>query len=203
MLIFYPFYHSLNFFQQIIKVLYLHSFLYYLYCCIQLYFLFFVLSSLKFFLWKCVFILIQKKIQQKKTDEVLSINLSANVFVFGDFNFHHKDKLTYSDGTDRPGELCYNVSISNDLTQIVNFPTQIPDSDSHSPALLDFFLSSDAGICSTMTFSPLRKSDHVVVSISIDFPSNSQHFVFLYFFSLCDVRKKKFTTGCFVSLHNL
>ena len=25
------------------------------------------------------------------TDEVLSINLSANEFVFGDFNIHHKD----------------------------------------------------------------------------------------------------------------
>ena len=36
------------------------------------------------------------------------------------------------------------------------------------------FLSSDASICSTMTFSPLGNSDHVVVSLSIDFPSNSQ-----------------------------
>ena len=52
-------------------------------------------------------------------DDVLSINPSANVFVFGDFNAHHKDWLTYSGGTDRPGELCYNFSISNDLTQIV------------------------------------------------------------------------------------
>ena len=33
-------------------------------------------------------------------DEVLSINPSA-VFVFGDFNVHHKDWLTYSGGTDR------------------------------------------------------------------------------------------------------
>ena len=70
-------------------------------------------------------------------DEVLSINPSANVFVFGDFNIHHNDWLTYSGGTDRPGELCYNFSISNDLTQIVNFPTCIPDCNSHTPALLD------------------------------------------------------------------
>ena len=60
-------------------------------------------------------------------DEVLSINPSANVFVFGDFNIHHKDWLTYSSGTDWPGELCYNFSISNDLTQMINFPTWIPD----------------------------------------------------------------------------
>ena len=70
-------------------------------------------------------------------DEVLSINPSVNVFVFGDFNVHHKDWLAYSAGTDRPGELFYNFSISNDLTQIVNFPTWIIDCDSHSPALLD------------------------------------------------------------------
>ena len=36
-------------------------------------------------------------------DEVLSINPSANVFVFGDSNVHHKDWLTYSGGTDQPG----------------------------------------------------------------------------------------------------
>ena len=107
-------------------------------------------------------------------DEVLSINPSANVSVFGDFNVHHKDWLTYSSGTDRPGELCYNFSISNDLTQMVNFPTRIPDCDSHSPALLDLFISSDISICSIMAFPPLENSDHVVVSVFVDFPSNSQ-----------------------------
>ena len=89
-------------------------------------------------------------------DEILLINPSAKVFVFGDFNDHHKDWLTYSGGTDRPGELCYNFSISNDLTQMVNFPTRIPDCDSHRPALLDLFISSDVSIC------------------SIDFPMNSK-----------------------------
>ena len=66
-------------------------------------------------------------------DEVLSINSSANIFVFGDFNVHHEDWLTYSGGT-----------ISNDLTQIVNFPAWIPDCDSHGLTLLDLFISSDA-----------------------------------------------------------
>ena len=107
-------------------------------------------------------------------DEVLSINQSANFFVFGDFNVHHKDWFTYSSGTDQPGELCYNFSISNDLTQMVKFPTRIPDCDSHSPALLYLFLSSDASVCSTMAFPPLGNSDHIVVSVSIDFRTNSQ-----------------------------
>ena len=94
-------------------------------------------------------------------DEVLSINSSANVFVFGDFNVHHKNCLTYSGGTDRPGdgELCYNFSLSNDLTQIVNFPIWIPDCDSYSPSLLDFILSSDARSFSEVAFPPLENSD--------------------------------------------
>ena len=81
-------------------------------------------------------------------------------------NVNHKEWLTHSGGTDRPGELCYSFTISNDLTQTVNFPTWIPDCDSHSPALLDLFLK--------MVFPPLENSDHVVVSISVDFPLNSK-----------------------------
>ena len=70
--------------------------------------------------------------------------------------------------------------ISNDLTQMVDVPTRIPDCDAHSPALLDLFISSNASICSTMAFSRLGIFDHVVVSVSIDFPSNSQQDVSLH-----------------------
>ena len=57
---------------------------------------------------------------------------------------------------------------------MVNFPTWIPDCDFHSPALLDLFISSDTRICTTIALPPLGNSDHVIVSFSIDFPSNSQ-----------------------------
>ena len=90
------------------------------------------------------------------------------------FYVHDKDWLTYSGRTDWPGELRYNLSILNDLTLMVNFPTQIPDCDSHSPAIFHLFISSDASICSLMAFPPLGNSDHLVVSVSIDFPSNYQ-----------------------------
>ena len=60
-------------------------------------------------------------------DEIFSINPSADVFVFGDFNVLHKNWLTYSGGTNRSSELCYNFSISNDLTQMLSFLTRIPD----------------------------------------------------------------------------
>ena len=51
---------------------------------------------------------------------------------------------------------------------MVNFPTQISDCDSHSPGLLDLFLSSDASICSKMAFPPLGNL------VSIDILSNSK-----------------------------
>ena len=53
-------------------------------------------------------------------DEVLSINPSADLFVFGGFDVHDVHWLTYSGGSDRLGELCYNFSVSNDLIQMVN-----------------------------------------------------------------------------------
>ena len=63
-------------------------------------------------------------------DGVLSINPSANVFVFGDFNIHHKDWLTYS----------------SELIDLVNSVT--------------------------ISLSHVNFSDHVIVSVSIDFPIN-------------------------------
>ena len=36
------------------------------------------------------------------------------------------------------------------------------------------YFSSDANMCSTMAFPRLNNSDHVVVSVSIDFPTNLQ-----------------------------
>ena len=66
----------------------------------------------------------------------------------------------------------------------MTFSTRIPDRNFHSPALLDLFLSSDASICPKMAFTPFGNSDHVAVSVSIDFPL-------------------KLTTGCPVSLYSL
>ena len=55
---------------------------------------------------------------------------------------------------------------------MVSFPTRIPDCDSHSHIPFDFFLSPDPRICSTVAFPQPGNSQLVVVSVSIDFPSN-------------------------------
>ena len=47
-------------------------------------------------------------------------------------------------------------------------------------SIISLFLSSDASICSTMAFPPLGNSDHVVVSVFIDLPSNSQQDALFY-----------------------
>ena len=114
-------------------------------------------------------------------DVVLSINPFAIVFVFGNLNVHYKNWLTCSGGTDRPGELCYNFSISNYHIQMVNFHAWIPNCDSHSPALLDLFLSSDARIPSTITSVPLRNPDHHWLSnkLKTGFPISS-HSLWLF-----------------------
>ena len=99
-------------------------------------------------------------------DLILSTNLSPNVF--GDFNVHHKIGLLI---LVELIDLVNFVIISKDLTQMVNFPTRIPYCGSHSPALLDLLISSDASIWSTIAFHPLENYDHVVVWFSIDFSS--------------------------------
>ena len=67
-----------------------------------------------------------------------------------------------------------------------NFPTRIPDCESHSLVLLDLFISSEYSFCSTMDFPPLENLDHVIVSVSIDFPANSKEecLVSLHSFSM-------------------
>ena len=97
-------------------------------------------------------------------EEVPLINLSANVFVFRDF------WLTYSGGTDRTGERCFTISISNDFTQMNNPPARIHDYNSHSSSSTGFF-PSDPSIRSTVAFPSLENSDQVFVFVSIDFPS--------------------------------
>ena len=96
----------------------------------------------------------------------------ATMFVFGDFNVHHKDWLNYSGGTDRHGELCYNSSISNDLLRWLTF-LRGSLTVTITILLLWISISSDASIYSTRPFPPLGNYD-VVVSVSIYFPSNSK-----------------------------
>ena len=143
------------------------------YLCFQLVLLYSV--SYIFFLYRSSSLLLCTVFNSisSSTDEVLLINPYADVFVLGNFNTYQKNWLTYSGETHK---LVNSVIIFLSQTTLLRQLTFILRSmtDSHSPALLDLFLSSEASICSTMTFPPLGKSDHVVVSVSIEFPINSK-----------------------------
>ena len=98
-------------------------------------------------------------------DEILSIDPSVNVFTFRDFNIHHKDCLTYSGGTDRLGEF---------QTTLIRWLTFLLGSQAVILTVLYFWIS----FFLLMLVFDLQwlslPSDHVVASVSIDFPPNLQ-----------------------------
>ena len=102
-------------------------------------------------------------------DKALSINPSANILVFRDFKVLHKNWLICSGGTDKPGKLCYNISIFNNRTQMVNVLTLIPECESHIPVFLDVFISSNPSICFTVALIPLANLIMLLIQFLLTF----------------------------------
>ena len=67
--------------------------------------------------------------------------------------------------------------MAQDLTQIGDFPTRIPDRDDHQTYLLDLFLCSNPDPCTVASRPPLGKSDHMVVGVDWKFvvKSTNEH----------------------------
>ena len=78
-----------------------------------------------------------------KLDNLLAKYPSAQVAIFGDFNVHNKEWLTFSRTTDTNGQAAEAFAISQNLVQIVSCPTRVPDRINDSGHLLDLFLTSD------------------------------------------------------------
>ena len=64
-----------------------------------------------------------------------------------------------------------DLVISNDLTRMINFPT-LSLTVILTVLLFWIYLFLLTLVFALMVFPPLGKSDHVVVSVSIDFPRN-------------------------------
>ena len=71
-----------------------------------------------------------------------------------------------------PVDLLNLVVIFLPQMTLLRWLTFLQGSYSHSPSLLNLFLSSHVVSYSIMAFPPLGNSGPVVVSVSIDFPSN-------------------------------
>ena len=88
-----------------------------------------------------------------KKDLILCDNPSATFHICGDFNVHHEEWLTFSNKTTAEGIDCQNFALAHDLTQVVTFPTRIPDVESHFSSLLDLFLTNSHDL-SEVSFNP-------------------------------------------------
>ena len=100
-----------------------------------------------------------------KVEHILTHSPFAEISILGDFNVHHQLWLS-SSFTDQPGEQAYNFAILNDLEQLVQHPTRIPDRLGDRPNILDLFLTSNPSAYSIKLFSPLGSSDHNLISVS-------------------------------------
>ena len=98
-----------------------------------------------------------------KVEHILSHSPFSEISILGDFNVHHHLWLS-SSFTDLPGEQAFNFSILNDLEQLVQHPTHIPDRLGDRPNILDLFLTSNPSTYSIQLFSPLGSSDHNLIS---------------------------------------
>ncbi|KAL7636546.1 UNVERIFIED_CONTAM: hypothetical protein RMT77_013321 [Armadillidium vulgare] len=100
-----------------------------------------------------------------KIEHILSSSPFSEIIVLGDFNVHHRQWLSYS-SHDPAGELAYNFSIQNNLEQLVQLPTRIPDRLGDEPNILDLFLTSYPSPYTVKLFPPLGSSDHLLISVS-------------------------------------
>ena len=101
-------------------------------------------------------------------------SISSNIDQILSINVHPKDWVTYSGGTDRSGELCYDFSIQTTLLRLCTFLLRSQTVTLTVLLFWIFFFLLKLIFFSTMAFRPLKNSDHVFVSVSIDFPLNSQ-----------------------------
>ena len=89
----------------------------------------------------------------------------AEVLYIGDFNVHHADWLQ-STHTDVGGIEAFHFSISNELEQIIKYPTRVPDRHDHTASTLDLFFTSNPQNYTYAVSSPLGSSDHCTVSVT-------------------------------------
>ena len=98
-----------------------------------------------------------------KVEHILSHFPFAEITILGDFNVHHQLWLS-SPFTDQPGEHAFNFAILNDLEQLVQLPTRVPDRLGDTPNILDLFLTTNPSAYTVKLFSPLGSSDHNLIS---------------------------------------
>jgi hypothetical protein len=100
---------------------------------------------------------------------------TADFSILGDFNVHHSDWLA-SKSTDAAGVEVESFSVTNNLTQLVNQPTRIPDRAGDTCNILDLLMTSSPNSYSAVhVTSPIGSSDHCLISAVLPTKSSSKH----------------------------
>jgi Endonuclease-reverse transcriptase len=97
---------------------------------------------------------------------------SSEIVIAGDFNVHNAEWLLHSSNTTEEGRFVELFCSLNNLTQIINEPTRIPDVSGHRAATLDLFLTSNPDIFNVSVDEPLGNSDHCLISTSFSVSSS-------------------------------
>ena len=107
-----------------------------------------------------------KEANVDSVDEILRLSPNAEIIFSGDFNVHHVLWLQFSNRMDASGLAAESFVVLNDLTQLVDQPTHIPDNDDQQPHLFDHFMTSDLEKYYAAVNPSMGKSDHCLVSTS-------------------------------------
>ena len=100
-------------------------------------------------------------------DTVISKFPKAEIIYMGDFNVHHRTWLG-SSTTDVGGNEALSFSITNDLHQIINQPTHIPDRSGDAANILDLLFVTSPSRFQFEVTSPLGSSDHCLIKTSFN-----------------------------------
>lgn len=105
-------------------------------------------------------------------DKVISLHMLPDISAFGDSNAHHtrwiKRPVTYLAGIQT-----LKLSITQYLTQVVDFPTRFPSNPDGHASLLGLCFTSIPDSFRATQLCLVNNSDHAVVSVNISFRSIS------------------------------
>ena len=99
------------------------------------------------------------------SDKILQLNLlpSDELLLLGDFNIHNNSWLSFSGNTNPAGLECEAFATTHNLTQLIDFPTRIPDNIDHNPHTLDLFLTNLPHLYTIEPLLPICSSDHILL----------------------------------------
>ena len=99
------------------------------------------------------------------SNQILQLNPQPNdeIVLLGDFNVHNNTWLHFSGNTNTAGIECEAFASTHNFTQLIDFPTRIPDTLNHNSHTLDLFLTNFPQSYNIESLPPIGSSDHLLI----------------------------------------